>query len=253
MEKRDLKDTPFRTMVVLGESTVAGRKASEQRFQWPRVVADQINEFQDEPVKLFNKGIGANVISPRCPSYESSGKPSGLERFEEDVIKLNPDLAILAYGLNDMRGGTPIEQFKSDLQKIISEIKERTKALIVLVNVYHASDYTMGAPHWNHGGVEQTQIYNLAIKQLAEKNGCILANVYEAQGGADWLIHPDGVHANDLGHRLIGNRVFEAIANHCSGLARKTERVIREKADSWDWEQYADWEIFKNKMKKRNI
>lgn len=185
------------------------------------MVADQISEFQEEPIKLYNKGIGANVISPRSPGYEHSGKPSALERVEEDVVKLNPDLVILAYGLNDMRCGTPIDQFKNDYQKIVSEIKEKTKAIIILVNVYHMTEYSSYAPHWNHGGVEQTQIYNLAIKQLAEKNGGIFADVYEAEGRADWLIHSDGVHANDLDHQLIGNRVFEVIANHCSRLVAR--------------------------------
>lgn len=241
MEKKDLRNTPFCVMVVLGESTVAGRMASEELFQWPRVVADQISELQDEPVKLFNEGIGANVISTCSPGYDVSGKPSALERFEEDVIRLNPDLVILAYGLNDMRCATPIEQFRSDYQEIISKTKEKTKALIVLISVYHMTAYSEYGPHWNHGNVEQTQIYNLAIKQLAEKNECLYVDVYESEGAADWLIHPDGVHANDLGHRLIGNRVFESIAKNCSGLSQKTYRIIEERKHSWDWAQYPDY------------
>ena len=247
MKRGNLKAKPFRRMVVLGAAIEAGRMASAQNFQWPRVVADQINEFQDESVVLFNLGLGGNVLSPNSPSYEYSGKPSALERIE-DIVRLKPDLVILAYGQNDMRCGNPIEQFRKDYQKIISEISAKTKSLIVLVNICHMTGYAALGPHWNHGGVEQTQVYNLAIKQVAEKNGCILADIYNAQKKADWLVHPDGVHANDLGHRLIGNRVFEAIANHCNSLSQKTERVIKEKKDSWNWEQYADWDILKTKM-----
>ena len=36
--------------------------------------------------------------------------------------------------------------------------------------------------------------------------------------GADWLIHNDGVHAHQVGNLVLGHRVFEAIAQYCSGL-----------------------------------
>ena len=38
-------------------------------------------------------------------------------------------------------------------------------------------------------------------------------------GGADWVIDYDGVHANKIGNLLIGNKIFEALAQHCSGLS----------------------------------
>ena len=254
LEKKNLRcEKPFKIMVVIGESTVAGRRASEKRFQWPIVVANQISEFQEKAVRLYNKGIGSNVISPKSRGYNVSGKPSAIERVEEDVIQLDPDLVIIAYGLNDMRCNTPIEEFKMDYQKIISKIGKETNALIVLLNVYHMTKYCACEPFWNKGSIEKTQIFNFAIEKLAEKNGCIFADVYEAEGTADWLIDPDGIHANDLGHRLIGNRVFEAIANNCSCLSRKIERIIKERESSWDWEQYADWEILKETMKKDKL
>jgi hypothetical protein len=45
-----------------------------------------------------------------------------------------------------------------------------------------------------------------------------LADVWASKGLANWLIHYDGVHANKVGELLIGNRLFEAIAQHASGL-----------------------------------
>jgi len=38
--------------------------------------------------------------------------------------------------------------------------------------------------------------------------------------GCDWMIHDDHCHANDLGHRIIAHRVFEAIARNCTFVAR---------------------------------
>lgn len=251
LKKNDSNYKIFRIMIVLGAAIEAGRMASEKSFQWPEVVSEQISLFQDEPVRLSNMGMGGNVLSPNSPAYEYSGKPSALERIE-DIISKKPDLVILSYGQNDMRCGNPVEQFRKDYQKIISEVISRTEAVVVLANICHMTAYAEMGPHWNHGGIEQTMIYNLAIKQLAEKNGCILADIYDAQGKADWIVPPDGVHSNDLGHRLIGNRVFESIANHCPGLSVKTSRIIKEKGSSWDWEQYADWEILKDRKGQRS-
>lgn len=49
-----------------------------------------------------------------------------------------------------------------------------------------------------------------------------------AGGGADWLIHYDGVHANKVGNLVLGNKLFEAIAQHCSGLSQYVFQHERE-------------------------
>ena len=110
-------------MLVMGESTVKGGPwldRTEDRFA--DVLATLIDACQAAPVAYHNKGIGANVISPRSPGYEQSAKPSALERYKTDVIDLNPDLFILCYGLNDMRAGMPVEDFAEDMQTIISDV-----------------------------------------------------------------------------------------------------------------------------------
>ena len=47
----------------------------------------------------------------------------------------------------------------------------------------------------------------------------ILADVYSAETGVDWIIDEDHCHPNDLGHRIVANRVFEAIVRNCSFVA----------------------------------
>ena len=220
MNSQDLRSTPFTRMVVLGESHVAGRCATTEGRRWVNIVADLIGEYQGTPVQLFNQGIGANSISPRSPGYPSSAKPSALERYQEDAIKLRPDLFILSYGLNDMRAGMPPEYFRQDMRKIIVDVQGDCNPVTVLTTVYHMSAYDLYPP-FDIGSVAATEIYNLVIRQLAEEHGCILADIWSAEGCADWVIHPDTVHANDLGHRLIAHRVFEAVATRCSGIARQ--------------------------------
>ena len=48
-------------------------------------------------------------------------------------------------------------------------------------------------------------------------------DLLDAYKETHWMIHYDGVHANDLGHRIVANRIFEVLAQHCSCLAKKTK------------------------------
>lgn len=224
--KKDYCPKPFERLVVLGESHVAGAGVKEERDRWVNIVACLLSEFQGKAVMLSNKGVGASAISPRSPGYLRSAKPSALERYKDDVVALKPDLFVLSYGLNDMRAGMHPEQFREDMQKIISDVKHACDPVVVLTTVYHMSALDLYPPY-NVGSKEATEVYNTVIRQLADKNDCLLADIYDAEGCADWAIHPDTVHANKLGHRLIANRVFEVIVKNCSGAAAKVAEDLK--------------------------
>ena len=128
---RDWHSEPFRVLVTLGESTTAGGWSSSRERCWANVLADLISDFQDEPVKLVNSGIGANVISTQAPLYEFSGKPAANERVGKHVIAHDPDLLVISYGLNDARGGTPVEMFREELTSVIDAIRKECDPLIV--------------------------------------------------------------------------------------------------------------------------
>jgi lysophospholipase L1-like esterase len=223
---KDYRKEPFRRMVVMGESTVEGGP-------WLQVLPDDryadvlrrlINACQQRPVEYFNKGIGANAISPRSPGYANSRKPSALERYKKDVLELKPDLFILAYGLNDMRAGMPLADFREDMATIIRDAKQASDPLIVLTTVYYMTGWK-SYPPYDKGSVEATLKYNECIRGLAREFDCVLADPWGAEGGADWLINPDGVHANKVGNLLIAHRIFEAVAQHASGLAAWTHEL----------------------------
>lgn len=220
-KSRDYHPQPFKRMVILGESTVEGGGwllHSEDRYA--DVVARLINSCQDQPMEYINKGIGANAISPRSPGYEKSRKPSAMERYRKDVIDHNPDLFVFCYGLNDMRAGMPVADFRADAAKIIGDVRRACDPMIVLGTVYYMTGWKSWPPY-DKGSVALTLKYNEAIASLAREFDCVLADLWSSEAGADWLIHPDGVHANRIGNLLIGHRLFEAIARHSSGLTNR--------------------------------
>lgn len=216
----DVRSEPFHRIVVMGESTVEGGgwlQSKEERYA-DRLVR-MINEAQGEPVEYFNKGIGANAISPRSPGYAQSRKPSAMERYQKDVIANQPDLFVLAYGLNDMRAGMDLGEFIADLEKIVRDVQAACHPVIVLVGVYHMSRYDWYPPY-DRGSASATVKFNRAICALAERTGCLYADAYRGEGRADWVVHQDSVHANRVGNILIANEIFQVLATHCSGLAQ---------------------------------
>ena len=226
-----MASAPYRRMVVLGDSIAYGMCAHRPENEWHQVAAALLGRFQADAPAVFNRGLPAGVISPRCPGYEESAKPSLLERYEEHGIDLDPDLVIIAEGLNDMRSGMPLEEYIADLETIVTGIGARTDALVVLVGIYHQV-YGKGAndpdvyPTWTKWNQDVATAYNLAIRLTAERLGALFVDAQAIMGGADWLLHVDSCHLNDLGHVLIGNGIFGAIARHDEGLAAETFRTI---------------------------
>ena len=82
---------------------------------------------------LINAGIGANVISDRVPAYPHSGKPAANQRIGKHVIDHAPDLLVISYGLNDARGGTPVELFRAELLALVEAVRQGCDPLIVLL------------------------------------------------------------------------------------------------------------------------
>ncbi len=222
---------PFRRMVVLGDSIAYGMCAAEPHHEWPQVAAALLRDFQDEELLVLNRGLPAGVISPRCPGYGESVKPSLIERYQRHCIELRPDLVIIAEGLNDMRSGMPVDEYVADLEHIVGDIRAQTGALIVLLGVYHQT-HGVGAndpavyPTWSRWTHETAAAYEHAIRLVAERSDAVFVDTLQVMGGADWLLHVDSCHLNDLGHVLVGNAVFAAIARRAYSLADTTFRAI---------------------------
>jgi lysophospholipase L1-like esterase len=223
--RKDCRADAFGIFVALGESTTAGGWSTAPDRCWVSRLADLINDFQSEPVRLFNQGIGANVISTKSPCYENSGKPAADERLEKHVIEKHPDLLVISYGLNDARGGTPLRLFQEEMIRIVRRVRKAIDPLIVLLGPYYMHDFKLGGLTWSHASIDTFAQFNEGIAAVAKQEDCLFVDLLDAYQETHWMIHYDGVHANDLGHRIVANRIFEVLAQHCSSLAKKTKEA----------------------------
>lgn len=228
MTTRDFRTEPFKKMVVLGESAVQGGPwLSADELRWADILANLIDACQDQPLEYLNEGIGASVISPKSAGYADSNKPSAMERYKSRVIDPAPDLFVMAYGLNDMRCATDPTLFAAEMETIVRDVKASCDPLILLVNIYYMTGFDRYPP-FDQGSCESAEAYNRAIASVAAKNECLIADVWWAMNGADWLVHGDGVHANAVGNMITAHKVFEVIAANCSCLSERTNRLHRD-------------------------
>lgn len=222
---------PFHKMVVLGESTVQGGGWLQcEKERYADILAQLLQTAQQEALCYYNAGIGASVISPSSAGYWASAKPSAAERLDDEVIALEPDLLVIAYGLNDMRSGMPVELFRVELLDLIQRVRAYINPLIVLVNVYYISAFKHFPP-FDQGSREATLAYNALLQEVAKIHDCLYADVYGAAVDCDHLVHQDTVHANKIGNMLIAHRIFEVIVRACPGIARS----VREQDEHTPW------------------
>jgi lysophospholipase L1-like esterase len=226
--KKDYRHQPFTKFVALGESTTAGGWSTSPERCWVPRLAALIDDFQERPLEVFNAGIGANVISRRSPAYETSGKPAADERLQNHVIDQAPDLLVISYGLNDARCGISWSLFRRVMLSLITRVREKLDPVIVLPGPYYMWDFEIGwEGGYGRGDLETFKRFNKGIARLARAQDCLFVDLLEAYGETDWMIHYDGVHANDLGHRIVSNRMFEVLARNCSCLANRTRALER--------------------------
>ena len=208
----------FTSLVALGESITSGSSASSYEKSWPPLLADAIGQVQSQPVRLVNPSVGGNVISPKVGAYARSARPATNEHMTE-IIDAQPDLLIVSAGLNDARGGTPTHLFRNELIALIESIRVHCGPLIVLLGPYFIVNFDIGGELFGQATPTTLAAYNQAIEEVAGDIGCLFCDIYAAYGEASWALHTDGLHSNDLGHRLVANTIFQTLAQHCSGLS----------------------------------
>lgn len=216
IHQKSLKNNSVRCVVAIGDSVTYGMSATTLEKCWVNRVVSMLEEYQGQPIEVKNQGVCSNILSIESPAYQRSARPCGLERLHKDVIAHNPDMVFFAYGLNDSRGGTPVDIFRRDYQDAIDCIRKQIAPVIVILDLFYMHEaFYKECEGWNESDYRVTETFNSVIREIAEENGLIFADVYSSLKGVDWAVCEDHCHPNDLGHQLIANKVFEAIMRNC--------------------------------------
>jgi len=182
-------------LLVFGESTAFGACATRVEFKWCNVLASHLKDFLNQELILDNKGIPGDTFK------------GALARLEEDVLREEPDLLVTAYGLNDLRQGRSSDDILADYATLLDRVRSQLDVTaIVLVTVFPMREeaYSSWAPH-DKGTPAGRLEFNRSLRLFAVDQRVMLADAEPPGEAVARLIHPDGVHPNNPGHRFIGN------------------------------------------------
>lgn len=142
-----------------------------------------------------------------------------LERFDRDVVGLNPDWVSICIGINDVwrQFDSPAivnqhvlpDEYASNLEKMVLKIKDKVKGVFIL------SPYII-EPNQNDMMRKRMDTYVEISKNLAKKHGCIFVNFQEMYENYCHIRHSsfvawDRIHPNQAGATLMAKEFLK----HC--------------------------------------
>ena len=137
-------------------------------------------------------------------------------------IAADPNLVTLGIGINDIGHGMGVEEFARNFEEIVSQLRQRTQAVIVVTNIPDISSAPR-IPEFVRPQYRQTMTaFNQRLEAIAARYEVTVFDVYTIT--RDQLpAHPeffssDGFHPSDAGYKLWASEMWPVIARSI-GLA----------------------------------
>lgn len=183
---------PFK-LIAFGDSISTGCEATTEDLR-----------FQNRYAKTLMKRFPKAEISVEMGATGGDTTVNGLARLEEKVLTQKPDLVLVAFGMNDHNVpafGVPLDKFEANLNQIVSTIRDRTGADVMLLSTFPPN------PDWAFGS-HQMEKYAEATKHVAQTQKCAYADVYSVwakvltRKDEPSLLGNNINHPNNFGHWL---------------------------------------------------
>jgi len=187
--KAGFESGQYRTIVVFGDSIVEGYQQPEG---WPEMIGKELS-LRYPGASVVNAGVSGDTAA------------RGLARLERDVLRLQPDLVLVSFGLNDMKNQVPVDRFISGLNSIVVRLEE-TGSDVVLLTTTRLQRGAGMVPRFS------PDEYNEAIRNVAEDRGVLLIDVqreFKGLNTPEYLM--DVAHPNIMGYKKISEIVLEGL------------------------------------------
>ena len=197
----DSPEPPQRiTYVALGASDAAGVGADPISRGYVFRIADELDQRVDEAF-LANLGV---------PGANTEQLDQALELFLSSQVE--PDLATVWTGANDVIQGRDADDFEGDLDDIFGRLRDRTDGVIVAANIPDLTELPRFRDDPDDDVTrERIEEFNEAIAARAEDHDVLLVDLYSEPVEDDLVSDRDGFHPNNEGHREIAGRFLEVI------------------------------------------
>ena len=170
-----------------------------------RVVENMLVSWYPElNIRVTNSGISGNTSRDL------------LERFDRDVVSLNPDWVSICIGINDVwrqfdcpaMPDTHVlpDEYKANMEKMILSVKDKVKGIFILTPYYME-------PNREDKMRARMDEYVAICKELADKYNCIFVDFQKMYEDFCKIRHSsciawDRVHPNQMGATLMAKEFF---------------------------------------------
>lgn len=196
--------------------TDAGRKREQDTANNPSALgngyaflaaAALLKQFPDRNLQIYNKGISGNKV------YQLA------ERWEDDCLKLKPDVLSILIGVNDfwhtLTGGYKgtVKTYRDDLIALLDRTKQQLPAVQLVIGEPFA---VIGVKAVDEKWYPAFNDYRAAAKEIAEKYDAvyipyqsIFDKAQKTAAGVYWT--GDGVHPSVAGAELMAAAWVESV------------------------------------------
>jgi len=179
----------YRTVVAFGDSIVEGYGVREG---WPEMLQRSLS-IKFPGVRVINAGHSGDTAK------------QGLARVEKSVISNRPDLVLVSFGLNDMKDGVRVVDFKGALTEIVARLENAGSEVVLMTTTRlqrGAGLFTKFDP----------APFNEAIRGVAVDTGVRIIDVIEETGNIntpEYLL--DAAHPNAEGYRKLAGIIEKGL------------------------------------------
>ncbi len=202
----------------LGGSITEGAYSSAQLAGVPQSVTCYSNRFREWLANTF----GVNVTLYNA-GISATNSDLGITRFEENVLKYNPDLVIIEYAVNQGNTGTRTTEASVDYsyEACVRKALNQDAAVMMLFTVYAGVVDEEGNTLGTNDQVMEMKIgnhYKLPMVSFKDAAFDDATKTWREELGGDYLsvLSSDKIHPNSYGHQMIsvllGNEMAKAIA-----------------------------------------
>lgn len=220
-------------IVIFGDSVSHGAlngTIDYENVYWNRL-KKKLNAFRDYmPVNMINASIGGTTAK------------LSLDRFERQALKHEPDLMIIAFGLNDVN--FPLEEYLDSLQQMFAKCQAAGCDVIFLtpnmLNTYVAEDtaprylkYAAETAEYQNSGRMDRYIY--AAMALAKEMGVAVCDCYakwkelaKTQDTTQLLINRINHPCSEM-HQMFADSLYDMIIGSEDGRQESDSTMVQKK------------------------
>ncbi len=188
-------------IALVGDSISAAAQTTSQYYYNDQISNSFIGYLREGLEEIYQSDIELQLISKGGMSSDY------ITDNLVDIVKNNPDLVIIEFGMNDHVNTDPgmREQFRKTISEAVKSLKS-AEIDVCLIGFFQQN------VEWERENTESTKTYNHILNEVAKEYDCYFADVYSAFSEvqvrknivedmtADYMHHP-----NDFGHQVYAS------------------------------------------------